>query len=218
MVASIQDPAVQGYMASSGAYAQKQMEKQKAAMAAAPALTAASMAAGMFASMIPVGGNLIGGAAGAAMGMAQQQMLAAQAPQALAEGLAQTQGMMSIMPQMMRAQHVMQLAQAKNCAFMKGVTVTGAPGDTNLDTVGIPPEANALEDQSTGMLSKASLAASNATLATGFAVTPSAMAPLAPNVSMTNSVAGNGASAITSINGGALAVGIANGLQNTMGH
>jgi len=110
LVASVKQPAVQSYVAKSGAAAQERM----AAMNQAPPGAAAQAALTVFSSIVP-GGAWAGMAAGAAQGQAAQ----AQATRNMQERMQQAQEMMGIMPYLMRGQRVIELAQARSCAWVR---------------------------------------------------------------------------------------------------
>lgn len=108
LVASVKHPAVESYMAKSGAAAQQQM----AAMNAAKGRAATQTALTLFGSLVPGGAGL--GLAGTAA-MAQSQQL--EAARNIEQRMQQAQEMIGIMPQMMRGQRVIELAQARNCEW-----------------------------------------------------------------------------------------------------
>jgi hypothetical protein len=109
LVASVKHPAVESYMAKSGAAAKQQM----AAMNAAKGRAATQTALTLFGSLVPGGAGL--GLAGTAA-MAQSQQL--EAARNIEQRMQQAQEMIGIMPQMMRGQRVIELAQARNCDWM----------------------------------------------------------------------------------------------------
>ena len=109
LVASVKHPAVESYMAKSGAAAKQQM----AAMNAAKGRAATQTALTLFGSLVPGGAGL--GLAGTAA-MAQSQQL--EAARNIEQRMQQAQEMIGIMPQMMRGQRVIELAQARNCDWV----------------------------------------------------------------------------------------------------
>jgi hypothetical protein len=111
LVTAVNEPAVQAYIAKSGAAAQE----QAAALNAARGRAAAQSALTLFSSLVP-GGATAGHAAGAAQAQAQQ----AQAAANMQQRMQQAQEMIGIMPQMMRGQRVIELAQQKNCDWSAG--------------------------------------------------------------------------------------------------
>lgn len=111
LVASVKHPAVESYIAKSGAAA----KKQQAAMNAAKGRAATQTALTLFGSLVPGGAGL--GLAGTAA-MAQSQQL--EAAQNIEQRMQQAQEMIGIMPQMMRGQRVIELAQARNCDWLAG--------------------------------------------------------------------------------------------------
>jgi hypothetical protein len=104
--ASVKHPAVESYIAKSGAAA----KQQQAAMDAAKGRAATQTALTLFGSLVP-GGAALGLAGTAAMAQSQQ----IEAAQNIQQRMQQAQGMIGIMPQMMRGQRVIELAQARNC-------------------------------------------------------------------------------------------------------
>lgn len=111
LVASVKHPAVESYMAKSGAAAKQQMAQMNAAKGRAATQTALTL----FGSLVPGGAGL--GLAGSAA-MAQSQQI--EAAQNIQNRMQQAQEMVAIMPQMMRGQRVIELAQANNCDWLAG--------------------------------------------------------------------------------------------------
>ena len=118
LVATMQDPKVQSVIGSQGAYAQEQQKKLNDGMAAANAPSKGSVAAQMAKSFAT---SMIPGAGMTQMASqnAQIQAQMAQAAQNQADMFQHMQEMMTIMPQMMRGQHLVELAQAKKCDWMQ---------------------------------------------------------------------------------------------------
>lgn len=110
LVATVKQPAVQSYVAKSGAAAQE----RAAALNTGPSLTATRSALTLFSSIVP-GGAWAGHAAGAAQAQAQQ----AQATSNIQQRMQQAQEIMGIIPYLMRGQRVIELAQARNCAWLR---------------------------------------------------------------------------------------------------
>jgi hypothetical protein len=110
LVAVAKDLAVQAYVAQAGAAAQKKND----ALNAAAAGTAAQGAVSLFGSIVPGGGW-----AGHNAAVAQAEAQKAQAAHNIQESMQQAQEMMSIVPQMMRGHRVIQLAQARDCAWLR---------------------------------------------------------------------------------------------------
>jgi hypothetical protein len=110
LVASVKDPAVQSYVAKSGAAAKERLE----AMNAAAGTVAAQGAITLFSSIVPGAGW-----AGHAAAVAQAEAQRAQAARNIQERMQQAQEMMGIMPQLMRGQRVIELAQARNCEWVR---------------------------------------------------------------------------------------------------
>ncbi|MFN2400233.1 MAG: hypothetical protein ABR543_16585 [Gemmatimonadaceae bacterium] len=110
LVAAAKDPALQSYVAKMGAVAQEKL----GALNAASKVMAAQSAVTVFSSIVP-GGAWAGQAAAAAQLPAQQ----AQAARNIQEAMQQAQEMMPVMPQLMRGQRVIELAQARDCAWLR---------------------------------------------------------------------------------------------------
>ena len=120
LVATMQDPAVQGIIAKQGAYAQEQQAKLKAAQEAhgsgpSKGEIAAQMAMGFASGFVPgVGaGNMAAQAA-------QTQAMASQAAANQAAMAERMREMATIMPQMMRGQRLIELAQKRKCDWAGG--------------------------------------------------------------------------------------------------
>jgi hypothetical protein len=110
LVASAKDPAVQSYVAKAGAAAKEQLD----AMTAAAGTAAAKSAITLYSSIVPGAGW-----AGHAAAVAQAEAQRAQAARNIQERMGQAQEMMGIMPQLMRGQRVIELAQARDCAWVR---------------------------------------------------------------------------------------------------
>ena len=111
LVASVKHPAVESYIAKSGEAA----KQQQAAMNAAKGRAATQTALTLFGSLVP-GGAGPGLAGTAALAQSQQ----VDAAQNIQQRMQQAQEMIGIMPQMMRGQRVIELAQGKNCDWLAG--------------------------------------------------------------------------------------------------
>ena len=110
LVASAKDPALQSFVAKSGAIAQEKM----AAMNAAAAGMGTQAAITIMSSVVP------GGAwAGHAASVGQAEAAKAQAGRNMQQQMQQAQEMMTIMPQLMRGQTVIELAQRRDCTWLK---------------------------------------------------------------------------------------------------
>jgi hypothetical protein len=109
LVSSVNHPAVQSYVAKSGAAAQQQY----AALNAAKGRVATQTALTLFGSLVP-GGAGAGLAGTAALAQAQQ----VEAAQNIQQRMQQAQEMIGIMPHIMRGQRVIELAQARNCDWL----------------------------------------------------------------------------------------------------
>ena len=103
------DPALQARAEASGAAA-----RQRAAAASGQSAGAAA-AMTLFSSMVP-GGDMAGLAAAAAQAPGQQ----AQAAATMQARMQQMQSMMATLPQMMRGQRVVELAQGRKCDWIAG--------------------------------------------------------------------------------------------------
>jgi hypothetical protein len=110
LVAVAKDSAVQAYVAKAGAAAQQKYD----ALNAAAAGMATRSALSLFGSIVPGGGW-----AGHSAAVAQAEAQKLQAARNIQASLRQAQEMMSIMPQMMRGNRVIQLAQARDCAWLR---------------------------------------------------------------------------------------------------
>ncbi len=109
LVASVKHPAVESYIAKSGEAA----KQQQAALNAAKGRAATQTALTLFGSLAPGGAGL--GLAGTAA-LAQSQQL--EAAHNIQQRMQQAQEMIAIMPQMMRGQRVIELAQARDCDWL----------------------------------------------------------------------------------------------------
>jgi hypothetical protein len=114
MVAYSNDPAVRSVMTRQGLWGQDQMDKLNGAGSGRSKASVAAQAAMGFASAFIPG---LGGVSMAAQA-AQAQGQAAQAEQNQAQMMARMQDMLTILPQMMRGQRVMELAQARKCDWL----------------------------------------------------------------------------------------------------
>jgi len=115
MMAITTDPKMQAATASMGAGAQAQMDKAKAAQAGMVATGIAGTVAGVAGSFIPGASFFTQGAM-----MAQQAAMASQMKEADRDRTKMMNDMSTMMPMMMRGQRVMDLANAKKCAFLNG--------------------------------------------------------------------------------------------------
>jgi len=111
LVANVKQPAVQSYVARSGADAQARLN----AMNGASGQMATQAALTVFSSLVP-GGAWAGHAAGVARAEAQR----ADAARNIQQRMQQAQEMMTIMPQLTRGNRVIELATARDCAWLKG--------------------------------------------------------------------------------------------------
>jgi len=112
VVAVAQDPAFVAHVKAAGIAAEKDMAQMQAAQSEIAAKTAATIVA----SMVP----------GAAMGhmtasAVENQAKAAQSAARVQERMAQGQQMMALMPKLMRAQRLVELAVVRQCKWATGV-------------------------------------------------------------------------------------------------
>jgi hypothetical protein len=123
IVSSMRDPAVTAAATKAGAWGTEQQRKLEDAQGASKAAIAGQMAMGLASSLgsifLPGLGMLTGGAQNA---VAQAQ--AAQASAAAARNVQQLEevmnNMMGILPQVMRGQRLLELAQARKCDWLAG--------------------------------------------------------------------------------------------------
>jgi hypothetical protein len=118
----MRDPAVQATAKANGAVAQEkldELEKGKAeAKGAAAAQMATSLFSGLASAFVPGLGMMTGGAQQAAA-RAQAAQGQAQAAKNQQDMIAMGDRMIPIMPQIMRGNRLMELAQAKKCDWMQ---------------------------------------------------------------------------------------------------
>ena len=126
--AAVLDPAVQAVAKENGAIAKEKLDEIEKGTAAAKAAAAAQIASGLFAGLTSA---FIPGA-GAFTAASQQAAARAQAAQAqtqVANNLQNMNAMMEriivILPQLMRGQHVMELAYGKQCPWIMGAIPPG---------------------------------------------------------------------------------------------
>ena len=112
MMAAVNDPTVQQGIQANGAIAQQQQAQLQQEMARQRQQAPANVVGNMVMSMVPGGGY-----AQMAAAQAQQQHAMAQAAQNQAQAAQMQQNMEASMPQMMRGQHLYELAQQKQCAW-----------------------------------------------------------------------------------------------------
>lgn len=118
LVTTMNGPAIQGYAARSGAAAQKDYE----ALQKGNATMTGQMAATIAASLLPGAGF-----AQLAAAQAQAPLQAAQAAQRVQTRANQMNELVAILPQLMRGQHVLELAATKQCPWMTGATPSVPP-------------------------------------------------------------------------------------------
>jgi hypothetical protein len=119
LVAAVNAPSVQDHVARSGDQAQRDMARTRpdtGRMTGQAAMTA-------FASLVP------GGAwAGLAASMGQAAGMQAQAAQNVQQRMQQSNEMVAILPQMLRGQRVIELAQARTCEWLPADVMNPAAG------------------------------------------------------------------------------------------
>jgi hypothetical protein len=120
ITATMSDPAVRTQIDRMGATAQDQRSRIADAQSHMAGQMAGQMGMGVITSVIS---SFIPGA-----GLAQSLAMRAQAQSQMAQGqqsqaatMSMAANMEAIMPQMMRGQRIMQLAQAQHCAFLQGM-------------------------------------------------------------------------------------------------
>jgi hypothetical protein len=126
--AAVLDPAVQAVAKENGAVAKEKLDEIEKGTAAAKAAAATQIASGLFTGLtsafVPGVGALTARSQQAA---AQAQAVQAQA--AVAKNVQDTNAMMDrmivILPQLMRGQHVMELAYGKQCPWIMGAIPPG---------------------------------------------------------------------------------------------
>lgn len=124
LVASVNDPAVKSTAERLGAWSQEKQRELEAGTAAAKGRIAAQMAMGLassLGSMFVPGFGMIAGQAQAAAQRAQAAQMAAEAQRNVAQIQEMSNAMIPILPQLMRGQHLMQLASAKKCEWAAGM-------------------------------------------------------------------------------------------------
>jgi hypothetical protein len=136
------DPAVQNVARENGAIAQEKLDEiQKGtaeAKAAAATQIATGLVAGLTSAFVPGAGLLTAGAQQAAA-QAQAAQAQAQAAKNLQDMNAMMERMIVILPQIMRGQHVMELASGKQCPWMTGAV---PPGANPFAAPSVPPSVN----------------------------------------------------------------------------
>jgi hypothetical protein len=124
--AAVLDPAVQNVAKENGAVAKEKLDEIEKGSAAAKAAVATQIASGLIAGLTSAFVPGIGALTGRAQQAAAQ---AAQAQAATAKNLQDMNAMMDrmivILPQMMRGQHVMELAYGKQCPWIMGAIPPG---------------------------------------------------------------------------------------------
>ena len=127
MVTSMRDPAVTATATKMGVWAADQQRKLDEAAGASKAAMAGQMAMGLassIASMFVPGLGMFTGRAQAAAAQAQAAQASVEAARNVQQMEERMNDMMTILPQMMRGQRLMELAQARKCDWLAGA----APG------------------------------------------------------------------------------------------
>jgi hypothetical protein len=110
LIASAKDPALQSFVAKSGAIAQEKMA----------AMNSAAAGAGTQAALTIMSAVVPGGAwAGYGANVAQAEAARIEAGRNMQQMMQRSQEMMTIMPQVMRGQKVIELAQKRDCPWVK---------------------------------------------------------------------------------------------------
>jgi hypothetical protein len=126
--AAVLDPAVQKVAQENGAVAKEKLDAIEKGTAEAKAAAATSMASSIFmglASAFVPGAGMIGAAGQQAAARAQAAQAQAAAAKNLQDMNAMMERMIVIMPQIMRGQHVMQVAYGKQCPWMTSAIPPG---------------------------------------------------------------------------------------------
>jgi hypothetical protein len=122
------DPAVQTVAKQNGAVAKEKLDELEKGTAEAKAAAATQIASGMFlgltSAFVP-GAGMLTAAPQQAAARAQAAQYEAQAAKNLQDMTAMMERMIVILPQLMRGQRVMELASAKQCAWMMGAIPPG---------------------------------------------------------------------------------------------
>ena len=110
LVVAAKDPSLQSFVAKGGGVAKEQMNALNAASGRAATQTALTV----ISAVVP-GGRMLGFAGMAAQASTQQ----ADAARNVQQSIQQAQDLMAILPQLMRGHRVIELAQARDCAWIK---------------------------------------------------------------------------------------------------
>jgi hypothetical protein len=121
VVALMHDPTVTAVAVQNGAVAQQQLDEMEKQKGAAQARAATGIASGIFmgiaSSFIPGLGMITGRSQGAAM-QAQAAQMQAQTAANNEQMVVMADRMITILPQIMRANHLLELGQAKKCDWI----------------------------------------------------------------------------------------------------
>ena len=126
----MRQPAVRAAAAANGAIAQEKLDELDKARSEASAQVATQMAANLFmgfASAFMPGMGMITGRGQQAQMQAKAAQDQAKAQQNAQDMAKMADNMIAILPQMMRGNHMMELAQAKNCDWMKQAAASTPP-------------------------------------------------------------------------------------------
>lgn len=110
LVVTAKDPSLQTFVSKGGGVAKEQMNALNAASGRAATQTALTV----ISAVVP-GGRMLGFAGMAAQATTQQ----AEAARNIQQSIQQAQDLVVILPQLMRGQRVIELAQARDCAWIK---------------------------------------------------------------------------------------------------
>ena len=126
--AAVLDPAVQAVAKENGAVAKEKLDEIEKGTAAAKAAAATQIASGLFqgltSTFVP-GAGAFTAASQHAAARAQAAQAQAQTAKNLQDMNAMMERMMVILPQLMRGQHVMELAYGKQCPWIMGAIPPG---------------------------------------------------------------------------------------------
>jgi hypothetical protein len=135
MVTSMRDPAVTATATKMGTWASDQQRKLDEASGAAKGAMAGQMAMGLasgIASMFVPGLDMFTGRAQAAAAQAQAAQASAEAARNVQQLEERMNDMIPILPQMMRGQRLVELAQVQKCAWLAGAPPGADPSGAAL--------------------------------------------------------------------------------------
>jgi hypothetical protein len=137
IVTSMRDPVVTATATRMGAWSAEQQRKMDEASSASKGTMAGQMAMGLassLGSMFVPGLSMFTGRAQAAAAQAQAAQASADAARNMEQIQERMNDMIPILPQMMRGQRLMQLAQARKCDWVAGAAPSADPSGA-----GLPP-------------------------------------------------------------------------------